>query len=69
VLRQGRRERLSPEPPAQLLSQNILSWPDYRDQVLIPFQLKRYDALGLWYWSKNNPDLLKNLEDARKTLK
>jgi hexosaminidase len=24
---------------------NILGWPDYRDQVLIPFQLRRYDAL------------------------
>ena len=48
---------------------NILSWPDYRDQVLIPFQLKRYDALGLWYWSKDKPELLLNLPDARKQLK
>ena len=47
---------------------NILSWPDYRDQVLIPFQLKRYDALGLWYWSKDNPELLQNLPDERKRL-
>lgn len=47
---------------------NILSWPDYRDQVLIPFQLKRYDALGLWYWSKDEPERLKLLPDARKQL-
>ena len=48
---------------------SILSWDDYRDKVLIPYQLKRYDALGVWYWSKNNPDLLKSLGDARKTLR
>ena len=48
---------------------NILSWPDYRDQVLIPLQLKRYDALGLHYWSKDNPKLLLDLPDARKLLK
>ena len=53
----------------KLEAPNILSWPDYRDQVLIPFQLKRYDALGLWYWSKDNPDLLKSLGDTRKTLR
>ena len=47
---------------------NILSWPDYRDQVLIPFQLKRYDALGLHYWSKDKPEMLLNLPDARKQL-
>ena len=47
---------------------NILSWPDYRDQVLIPFQLKRYDALGLHYWSKDKPELLLNLPDHRKLL-
>ncbi|MDG1241189.1 MAG: beta-N-acetylhexosaminidase [Opitutae bacterium] len=47
---------------------SILSWPDYRDQVLIPFQLKRYDALGLHYWSKDKPELLLDLPDARKQL-
>jgi hexosaminidase len=47
---------------------SILSWTDYRDTVLIPYQLKRYDALGLWYWSKDKPDLLKDLADTRKTL-
>ena len=47
---------------------NILSWPDYRDQVLIPFQLKRYDALGVHYWSRDKPELLLNLPDARKQL-
>ena len=52
----------------KLEAPNILSWPDYRDQVLIPFQLKRYDALGLHYWSKGRPALLKNLPDARKQL-
>ncbi len=52
----------------KLEAPNILDWPDYRDQVLIPFQLKRYDALGLWYWSKDKPDLLESLEDERKTL-
>jgi hexosaminidase len=52
----------------KLEAPSILSWPDYRDQVLIPFQLKRYDALGVWYWSKDNPQLLLDLEDARKTL-
>jgi hexosaminidase len=48
---------------------SILGWVDYRDKVLIPFQLKRYDALGLWYWSKDKPDLLKTLPDQKKTLK
>ena len=48
---------------------SILSWDDYRDRVLIPYQLKRYDALGVWYWSKDNPDLLKSLQDAKKTLR
>ncbi len=52
----------------KLEAPNILSWTDYRDQVLIPFQLKRYDALGLHYWSKDNPKLLQNLPDARKQL-
>ena len=47
---------------------SILSWTDYRDTVLIPYQLKRYDAMGVWYWSKDKPDLLKNLADTRKTL-
>ena len=47
---------------------NILGWTDYRDQVLIPLQLKRYDALGLHYWSKDNPALLENLEDVKKPL-
>ena len=48
---------------------SVLSWDDYRDRVLIPYQLKRYDAMGVWYWSKDNPDLLKSLGDARKTLR
>jgi len=52
----------------KLEAPNILSWPDYRDQVLIPFQLKRYDALGLHYWSKDNPKLLLDLPDNRKQL-
>ncbi len=52
----------------KLEAPNILSWPDYRDRVLIPFQLKRYDVLGLWYWSKDNPELLLNLPDNRKEL-
>ncbi len=52
----------------KLEAPSILSWPDYRDQVLIPFQLKRYDALGLHYWSKGRPALLKELPDARKQL-
>ena len=52
----------------KLEAPNILSWPDYRDQVLIPFQLKRYDALGLWYWSKDKPELLLNLPNARKRI-
>lgn len=47
---------------------SILSWPDYRDQVLMPFQLKRYDALGLHYWSKGTPDLLLNLPDHHKKI-
>jgi len=47
---------------------SILAWADYRDKVLIPFQLKRYDALGLWYWSKDNPALLKTLPDEKKAL-
>jgi hexosaminidase len=53
----------------KLEAPDILSWPDYRDQVLIPFQLKRYDALGLWYWSKDKPELLLELPDHRKLLK
>jgi hexosaminidase len=52
----------------KLEAPSILSWPDYRDQVLIPFQLKRYDALGLHYWSKDNPKLLLDLPDNRKQL-
>ena len=48
---------------------SILGWVDYRDKVLIPFQLKRYDALGLWYWSKDKPALLETLPDQKKTLK
>lgn len=52
----------------KLEAPNILSWPNYRDKVLIPFQLKRYDALGLHYWSKDNPELLLNLPDVRKRL-
>lgn len=48
---------------------NILSWPDYRDRVLIPFQLKRYDAMGLHYWSKEDPESLTKLDDTRKTLR
>ena len=52
----------------KLEAPGILSWPEYRDQVLIPFQLKRYDALGLQYWSKDDPGLLLNLPDQRKQL-
>ena len=52
----------------KLEAPNILSWPDYRDQVLIPFQLKRYDALGRHYWSKDKPELLLNLPGKRKQL-
>jgi N-acetyl-beta-hexosaminidase len=47
---------------------SILGWIDYRDKVLIPFQLKRYDALGLWYWSKDKPALLEKLPDMKKAL-
>jgi len=47
---------------------SVLAWPDYRDKVLIPYQLDRYDALGVWYWSKDKPELLLNLPDARKRL-
>jgi hypothetical protein len=43
-----------------------LAWPDYRDKVLIPYQLKRYDALGVWYWSKDKPESLKTLSDEIK---
>jgi len=52
----------------KLEAPNILSWSNYRDQVLVPFQLKRYDALGLHYWSKDNPELLKNLPDDHKQI-
>ena len=52
----------------KLEAPSILSWPDYRKQVLIPFQLKRYDALGLHYWSKDTPELLLNLPDNHKKL-
>lgn len=47
---------------------SVLAWPDYRDKVLIPYQLDRYDALGVWYWSKDKPELLKNLKSSRKKL-
>ena len=47
---------------------SVLNWEDYRDKVLIPYQLDRYDALGVWYWSKDKPELLQNLPDARKQL-
>ena len=56
------------EKPGEGSNPSILAWADYRDKVLIPFQLKRYDALGLWYWSKDKPDLLKTLPDETKTL-
>lgn len=52
----------------KLEAPGILSWPDYRNQVLIPFQLKRYDALDLHYWSKDKPELLLNLPDNHKKL-
>jgi hexosaminidase len=52
----------------KLEAPSILSWPDYRDQVLIPFQLKRYDALGVWYWSKDKPQMLLDLPDNHKKL-
>jgi len=44
---------------------SVLDWEDYRDKVLIPYQLDRYDALGVWYWSKDKPELLKS---SRKKL-
>jgi hexosaminidase len=47
---------------------SVLDWEDYRDKVLIPYQLDRYNALGVWYWSKDKPELLLNLPDARKRL-
>ena len=48
---------------------SVLDWEDYRDKVLIPYQLDRYDALGVWYWSKDKPELLKNLKSSRKNLR
>lgn len=47
---------------------SVLDWEDYRDKVLIPYQLDRYDAFGVWYWSKDKPELLENLPDVRKQL-
>ena len=35
---------------------------------LASFQLKRYDALGLHYWSKGKPQLLLDLPDNQKKL-
>lgn len=48
---------------------SVLAWEDYRDSVLIPYQLDRYDALGVWYWSKDKPELLTRLKNARKKVK
>ncbi|QZT38868.1 beta-N-acetylhexosaminidase [Halosquirtibacter xylanolyticus] len=42
-----------------------LSWEDYRDHVLSK-QLKRYDVIGVNYWSKGAPDKLKQLKSAKK---
>lgn len=45
---------------------NPLSWEKYRDTVLVPYQIKRYDAMGINYWSKKNPAKLKTLRSKKK---
>ncbi|QQE11420.1 beta-N-acetylhexosaminidase [Planctomycetota bacterium] len=47
-------------------SSKHLSWVQYRDEILIPYQLKRYDAMGWNYWSKNQPSKLLDLPDKIK---
>lgn len=44
-----------------------LPWEDYREKVLIEHQLKRYDSLGLNYWSKGNLEAIRNLSADKKS--
>lgn len=48
---------------------SILAWEDYRDKVIISYQLSRYDALDINYWGKDDPSKLKGLKNAHKKLK
>lgn len=42
-----------------------LSWEDYRDNILQK-QLRRYDILGVNYWSKDNLETLKSIKAVKK---
>jgi len=42
-----------------------IPWEDYRDNVLMK-QLKRYDELGIEYWSKGDLNLLKSIKSEKK---
>jgi hexosaminidase len=42
-----------------------MPWEDYRDNVLMK-QLKRYDELGIEYWSKGDLEILKSIKAEKK---
>ncbi|MCG8582951.1 MAG: beta-N-acetylhexosaminidase [Bacteroidales bacterium] len=42
-----------------------MPWEDYRDHVLMK-QLKRYDELGIKYWSKGDLELLRSIKAEKK---
>jgi hexosaminidase len=42
-----------------------MPWEEYRDFVLMK-QLKRYDELGLKYWSKGNLEMLRSIKAEKK---
>ncbi|TKG89237.1 hypothetical protein EYV94_25940 [Puteibacter caeruleilacunae] len=46
-------------------SSDRLAWSEYRDMILSK-QLKRYEVLGINYWSIDNPEKLKSLKALKK---
>ncbi|MCG8474749.1 MAG: beta-N-acetylhexosaminidase [Cytophagales bacterium] len=41
------------------------SWEEWRDQILIPKQLKRYEYMNIHYWSRNDLDQLRKLKGEK----
>ncbi len=50
--------------PKSLAKGNKPSWIEYRDNILIPKQLKRYDAMNIKYWG--GIEKIKSLPDVKK---
>ncbi len=50
--------------PKSLAKGNKPSWIEYRDNILIPKQLKRYDAMNIKYWG--SIEKIKALLDVKK---